>query len=369
MASCLRRQRVGFTLIELLVVIAIIAVLIGLLLPAVQKVREAANRASCQNNLKQIGLAAFSFESANGYLPPGSGTLAAGASSAPSVLTIILPYIEQGNLYALFDFNVDVNSSGLNDAARDQEVKTYICPSDPSNATLTDPGGSGKVSGRTNYVGNVGTTADQHSVDPAHVGIFNFTYEATAAAIAAKPVITKLKIVQITDGTSNTAMWSETKRSMASHSGISPTENNYDPTMVYLLPSTDAGYSIYTPMTGPLFNETNPAALIVGETYRCNSWDYGPTNIIRYRGLEYYRALPEMSQYTHTVPPNYFGYDCGDDSSFTTAHIAARSYHVNGVNVCFSDGSVHFIPNNIDMASWQALGTRSAGDVPTGTYY
>ncbi len=105
---------------------------------------------------------------------------------------------------------------------------------------------------------------------------------------------------------------------------------------------------VYPSEFGPLFNETGSTALIKGNTYHCNSWDYGPTSIITcYRGLEYYRALPEMSQYTHTVPPNYFGYDCGDDSSFTMAHIAARSYHDGGVNVCFTDGSVHFIANGI----------------------
>ena len=358
-----KRQRVGFTLIELLVVIAIIAVLIGLLLPAVQKVREAANRMSCSNNLKQIGLASHSFESANGFLPPGSGTLAPGASSAPSTLAIILPYLEQANLYNLFDFAVDVNNTTQNAAARDQEVKFYICPSDPSQCTEKDPGGSGKPVGRTNYVGNVGTTASQQGLtttgqpDGLHVGIFNFTYSGTPASPS------HLRIVEVTDGTSNTAMWSETKRSMASNSD-GGADNNYDPTMIYLLPSTDPGWNLYTPEFGPLFNETGSTALIKGNTYHCNSWDYGPTSIIRYRGLEYYRALPEMSQYTHTVPPNYFGYDCGDDSSFTMAHIAARSYHDGGVNVCFTDGSVHFIANGIAFPTWQALGTRAAGDIP-----
>src|SRR5438445_5553149 len=121
--------------------------------------------------------------------------------------------------------------------------------------------------------------------------------------------------------------------------------------MVYLLPSTDDGWSVTTPMTGPQFNETNTSAMIQGNTWRCNSWDYGPTNVIRYRGLEYYRGLPEMNQYTHTVPPNYNGYDCGDGSSFTMAHIAARSYHIGGVNVGFADGSVRFVSNGINFAT------------------
>jgi prepilin-type N-terminal cleavage/methylation domain-containing protein/prepilin-type processing-associated H-X9-DG protein len=359
------RRRSGFTLIELLVVIAIIAILIALLVPAVQKVRAAAARTQCTNNLKQIGLGCHNYASAFKNLPPGSGDLVVGASSAPSILVLLLPYLEQGNLYSQFNLSVDINSNAADGAARDQNVAVFICPADPSTQTLLDPGGSGQATGRTNYLGNFGTTADQHSTDSTRVGIFNFTYGAANAA-GFLPASRGVTLVTITDGTSNTAMFSETKRSTASNSNGGGL-NNYDPTMIYLLPSTDAGWSVTTPMTGPLFNETNAGALIQGNTYRCNSWDYGPTNIIRYRGLEYYRALPEMNQYTHTVPPNYFGYDCGDDSSFSMAHIAARSYHDGGVNVCFADGSVHFIANSIAFPTWQAIGTRMNGEVVDGS--
>jgi prepilin-type N-terminal cleavage/methylation domain-containing protein/prepilin-type processing-associated H-X9-DG protein len=348
-------RRSGFTLIELLVVIAIIAILIALLVPAVQKVRAAAARTQCVNNLKQLGLAALNYESAYKALPPGSGDLAPGAGSAPSILVLLLPYLEQGNLYNLFNLSVDINSSAGDAAARDQDVHVFMCPADPSVATITDPGGGTGAPGRSNYLGNVGTTADQHSIDSTRVGIFNFTW-GPALPSGLTPVENRVTMVGVTDGTSNTAMFSETTRSMNSAS------SNYDPTMIYLIPSTDAGWSVTTPMFGPTFDETNSAALIQGNTYHCNSYDYGPTSIIRYRGLEYYRGLPETNQYTHTVPPNYNGYDCGDDSSFTMAHIAARSYHAGGVNVCFTDGSVHFISNSIAFATWQALGTRMNSD-------
>src|SRR5215471_13376093 len=101
----MRQRRPGFTLIELLVVIAIIAVLIGLLLPAVQKIREAANRLKCSNNLKQMGLAAMNFESTFGYLPPQHGTVnvnGAVYSNDASPQALMLPYIEQSNKYNQF---------------------------------------------------------------------------------------------------------------------------------------------------------------------------------------------------------------------------------------------------------------------------
>jgi prepilin-type N-terminal cleavage/methylation domain-containing protein/prepilin-type processing-associated H-X9-DG protein len=357
------RRRAGFTLIELLVVIAIIAILIGLLLPAVQKVREAAARAQCSNNLKQLGLACMNYESTFKRLPPGRVTYF--GSTPPAWSIIILPYVEQANLYTLWDFTKDINNSAVtttNDTARLQQVPFFLCPSDGSSGFQPDPGGSGQNCGQMNYFGNIGTTADQRSTDNTHTGIFNYTV-TVGAAVNTWNIVGGVRITDITDGSSNTAMISETKRSTQG----SPRSTNYDPTSVYLLPSTDAGYSVLTPMTGPLFNETNPAALIQGNTWRCNSWDYGPTNAIFYKGNEYYRGLAALCNYTHTVPPNYNGYDCGDDTTFNTAHIAARSYHTGGVNVCFGDGSVHFISNGITFATWQALGTRAAGDLVDGS--
>src|SRR5690348_2413446 len=148
-----RRSRSAFTLIELLVVIAIIAILIGLLLPAVQKVREAAARAKCSNNLKQLALAAHNFESAYGFLPASRGRAplpANNAGSNPSVQAALLSYMEQGNKYNQFNFDYDINGDPHNTAARCQDVASYLCPSDPSTKALDYGGGEGPY-GRLNY--------------------------------------------------------------------------------------------------------------------------------------------------------------------------------------------------------------------------
>jgi len=351
-----RAARRGFTLIELLVVIAIIAVLIGLLLPAVQKVREAAARMKCSNNLKQIALAVHNYESTNGNLPP-SGAKWVG-SSPVAMVVILLPYVEQANLYNLWDFNYELNSSTQNAAARDGQVPFLLCPSDPSGKAQVDNSGNGLNSANNNYFACIGATADLYSTDGTRVGIFNHQRTTTGGVTT---VTSKLPITGITDGTSNTALWSETKRSTATTA--------YDFTNVYLLPLTDPGYSVTNIQQGPTFNETNSAAPIQGNTWRCNAWDYPPTNRISYRGLQYYRGLPALSTYTHTIPPNYNGFDCGDVTTFNTAHIAARSYHSGGVNVVFADGSVHFVRDSINFATWQALGTRSGGEVLDGNAF
>ena len=160
-------RRSAFTLIELLVVIAIIAILIGLLLPAVQKVREAASRARCQNNLKQIGLALHNYENSVSRLPPGNTDQP--DPSIASTLVLIMPYLEEANRYQLFDMTTNIDSSATNATARTQEVGLFLCPSDPSEGQRVS---GGKPIGRNNYYANLGINANWRNAKPETGGPF-----------------------------------------------------------------------------------------------------------------------------------------------------------------------------------------------------
>jgi prepilin-type N-terminal cleavage/methylation domain-containing protein/prepilin-type processing-associated H-X9-DG protein len=352
-----RLHRKGFTLIELLVVIAIIAILIGLLLPAVQKVREAAARMKCQNNLKQLGLAAHNFESANGTLPPRQGTVNINGTVYSNDATphaILLAYVEQANKYNQFNLNYrtwnDVNpvtgaadAGKINLAARTQDVAIYLCPSDPSSTQRgsNDVNGTEGYQGRLNYFGSLGASAFPPTTNPRG-GIFS-------GPRPAGQIFKGYAITAVTDGTSNTTLFAEVMRTTHPWPAVANVRDN---TVIIL----DASVTSATEFDGRA----------TGSCATGSPW----TSSIKYVGLQYARNLTGTSTYTHTLPPNWNRkvssgtqqYNCGD-TAISYQHVSASSYHTGGVNVVMGDGSVRFVRDSISFATWQAMGSRAGGEV------
>lgn len=309
-------RRTGFTLIELLVVIAIIAILIGLLLPAVQKVREAAARMSCSNNLKQMAIALHSYHDANNVLPPARD------SNDFSTHAYILPYIEQDNVYKMIDFKVDFDDM-VNAAAMAARIKTFVCPSDPNQSFPAE-------CGPNNYRVNQGSSISwgnnpNLSTIPAPNGPFHQN--------------SKHKLAAISDGTSNTAMVSEHPTGSFNPAVVSPDNTFRLGSSVGLYPTTaDEAYAMCESLT--------PTQM---QSYNGQPWVGAPW-------IEGYHST---TIYFHVGPPNsrscmYPGGRIGT---------AARSYHTSGVNVALCDGSVRFVNNNVPLLAWRALGTRNGGEV------
>ncbi len=230
----MRSLKKGFTLIELLVVIAIIAILIGLLLPAVQKVREAANKASCSNNLKQLGVAAMNYESAYGYMPPArvdGGLVTDGTTTILfpipqfNVTTTtnsvrhgwgvyLLPYIEQENLFNLYNFNLDFIAPA-NQPVVTARVKTFMCPATPNGGRTDTISGSIIAPSDYGIINGMGTvqnatfptlpTGYTGALMPASL-ISSFTTGLNPPFYQSAATIS---IAGISDGTTNTILFAE----------------------------------------------------------------------------------------------------------------------------------------------------------------
>jgi prepilin-type N-terminal cleavage/methylation domain-containing protein/prepilin-type processing-associated H-X9-DG protein len=307
----------GFTLIELLVVIAIIAILIGLLLPAVQKVREAADRMSCQNNLKQLGLALHNYANSNNNMFPASRVTVSGDAKFRSWTPLALPFVEAEATAKQWDFSIKWNA-GNNMTVSKTNFKLFSCPSTPGNRlvptgtapTLTEPSLAGVTLGYGDY-GSV--NAIRRRFYTAN-GVPNFPIAGTAAGAEAPGALQKVNpmpILGITDGLSNTILLAEDAgRPTVFQKGFGNTGVN-----------TEDGFGWADPDAGCSIDGVVPGIKGV-------KWATGGTCIM----------------------------NCTSDSELF-------SFHSGGINVTMADGSVRFVSEQLTAATLAALVTANAGDI------
>ncbi|QEL15721.1 DUF1559 domain-containing protein [Limnoglobus roseus] len=321
------RSRSGFTLIELLVVIAIIAILIGLLLPAVQKVREAAARAKCANNLKQFGIGLHAYHDTNGNLPPGcENTVLPKPNPVGNTTTIqgtswlvyVLPQMEQAPLFAKWDFTKTYSDAANSANVGDIVVPNNYCPSGPGPKQYLDPNAGVTTNPSTHYYGvmgpggatnpttnTIGTATYSYTVgSPAANGAWSAhgmlsQFQTVAGSVSTNRTV---RLTDVSDGTSNTLMVGELSRQI-------PSTN----------PATASHYRTWT---------------------RGNNGGAGACKCV-----------------TNSINSTFYnGSNNFNDISF-------GSQHTGGCNFGMGDGTVRFVRDTVDLSIYKAAASISVGEV------
>ena len=316
-------SRGGFTLIELLVAIAIIAVLVSILLPAVQSAREAARRTQCKNNLKQIGLAMQNYHETVGRFPPffihrrGNASRIADADKGANWLVFLMPYFDRANLYDTWDLDGPANQN----EARSQRIDLFVCPTDVNNTEENRCAYAGGEWARGNYGLNV---------SPCRFGVRTDANPQSAGMGGANQSV---RIDDVTDGSSNTILLDELR------AGV----NVQDLRGSWAMPGLANG-------TAAMFNDASQP----------NSTE------------------PNSDDMENCLAAGLFGNNSQGMGCFdgnTTGQMTARSMHTGGLQVCMADGRVRFISDAIDFGKggtnqcegrnpglWQSLHTRNGSE-------
>jgi prepilin-type processing-associated H-X9-DG protein/prepilin-type N-terminal cleavage/methylation domain-containing protein len=358
-----KESRTAFTLVELLVVIGIIAVLIGLLVPAVQKVREASARLACLSNMKQLGLALHGFHDANGFLPAGMVTQLNVQDSFHTGFTTLLPYIEQDNVHRLYSYDSPWYDVANYEAVR-HEVKIFYCPSNRVNGVMdlspyVEQWGTPMppIVGACDYVfckgANAGLGADPSKIPPQARGLFNISqadYTVADGQFQWGPTPQfRVRFANITDGLSSTFALGEAaggNRWFLVADISNPSQPVTEPFV-----------------NGPAIMDQAWSVASLGDTL--HPWYAGIFGVTAQFGLPPNPGDEPMNR--RPGMPTIIGSDASGYNLTGRDRVSGfRSLHPGGCNFLFADGSVRRIAEAIDPATYRALSTYAGNEVVSG---